>query len=122
MDNYKLLYLWDLIFIVATTSDIKLKLEVPIVSKDYCNKKLPTIGGIDSSRMCAGGEGGKDACSGDSGGPLLRSGSENLNAKPKWYQEGIVSKGTGCGIPGYPAVYTRVAHYMDWIIENLKES
>ncbi|KAF2895869.1 hypothetical protein ILUMI_10304 [Ignelater luminosus] len=106
-----------------TTSDVKLKLEVPIVSRAYCSNKLRDIGSIDSTRICAGGEAKKGICGGDSGGPLLRSSNENSNNSKlvKWFQEGIVSKGPGCGIRGYPAVYIRVAHYIDWIIENLKE-
>ncbi|KAF2895868.1 hypothetical protein ILUMI_10303 [Ignelater luminosus] len=105
-----------------TKSDVKLKLDVPVVSREQCNTKLPNIGGVDSTRLCAGGETGKDACQGDSGGPLMRSTAEDPNAKSvRWYQEGIVSKGTHCGLRGYPGVYTRVANYIDWITENLKE-
>ncbi|KAF2898376.1 hypothetical protein ILUMI_07799, partial [Ignelater luminosus] len=81
---------------------------------------LRTIGGVSSSQLCAGGELGKDSCQGDSGGPLMRSLSENLNANPKWFQEGIVSKGMGCAVRGYPGIYLRVANYMDWIIQNLR--
>ncbi|KAF2898237.1 hypothetical protein ILUMI_07939, partial [Ignelater luminosus] len=106
----------------SSYSDVKLKLKLRVVSRSYCNEKLSDIGGAGPLQMCAGGEGKKDSCQGDSGGPLMRSFSENENAKPKWYQEGVVSRGKGCGMVGFPGIYTRVASYMDWIIENLESS
>ena len=48
---------------------------------------------------------GKDSCQGDSGGPFA------CNDK----LTGIVSWGAGCADPNYAGVYTRVAHYVDWI-------
>ncbi|MEK9839270.1 MAG: serine protease, partial [Ilumatobacter sp.] len=60
--------------------------------------------------MCAGtAGGGADTCSGDSGGPLVvGEGSSAVLA-------GITSWGDGCGLAGYPGVYTRVTAYVDWV-------
>ena len=57
--------------------------------------------------LCVGaGDGrGQDSCQGDSGGPLTRRG----------VLFGLVSGGEGCGVTGRPALYTNVAHYLDWI-------
>ncbi len=78
------------------------------------------VQGIDPQRtVCAGVvdaartlPGGKDVCGGDSGGPLTRDpdtpGGERVLV-------GIVSVGHGCALPAYPAVYTRVSYYLDWI-------
>ncbi|XP_063628897.1 phenoloxidase-activating enzyme-like [Cydia splendana] len=65
-------------------------------------------------QMCAGGEPGKDACAGDSGGPLIRQNED-------WYEVvGIVSYGTKpCG--RLPGVYTNVYAYLDWIRSNMNE-
>ncbi|KAF2898239.1 hypothetical protein ILUMI_07941 [Ignelater luminosus] len=105
----------------SSSSDVKLKLKLQIASRSYCNERLNSIGGVDFTQICAGGKRGEDSCKGDSGGPLMRSStSENLNANPKWFQEGIVSRGIHCGIRGVPGIYARVAYYMHWIIDNLR--
>ncbi|RXN08433.1 complement factor I [Labeo rohita] len=60
---------------------------------------------------CAGDlEGKVDSCQGDSGGPLVCTDKSGLS-----YVWGIVSWGDKCGEPNYPGVYTKVAHYFDWI-------
>ncbi|XP_017123667.1 mite allergen Der p 3 [Drosophila elegans] len=72
---------------------------------------------ITDNMMCAGyiSVGGKDACSGDSGGPLQTTFDET----PGQYQlAGIVSWGAGCGRPQSPGVYTRVNQYLRWIGSN----
>ena len=52
--------------------------------------------------MVAAGKEGKDACYGDSGGPMF------ARQDDKRYQIGITSFGRGCGARGYPGVYTEV--------------
>ncbi|XP_012283089.1 trypsin-1 isoform X14 [Orussus abietinus] len=83
--------------------------QVPIVSKKKCSEAYSRYGGIPPGQICAAyPEGGKDACQGDSGGPLAINGR----------LAGIVSWGNGCAKPGWPGVYTEVASYRDWILEN----
>ncbi|XP_045463559.1 trypsin-7-like [Harmonia axyridis] len=68
---------------------------LPIVSHAQCASDLPQDG-INIREICAGTtEGGKDACLGDSGGPLTLNG----------VQIGIVSWGRGCAQPNKPGVY-----------------
>ncbi|XP_068631773.1 transmembrane protease serine 9-like [Battus philenor] len=66
-----------------------------------------------SSNVCTSGAGGKNPCSGDSGGPLavLRNGRRIL--------VGVISYGhtEGCAV-GYPAAYTRVSSYISWILNQ----
>ena len=50
----------------------------------------------------------------NSGGPLVNIGEPMV-------LQGIVSAGSiKCG-EGKPGIYTRVDHYVDWIIKNLKD-
>jgi Trypsin len=63
--------------------------------------------------LCAGVlEGGRDSCSGDSGGPLFFQ-----NSWGQFVQVGITSFGDGCARPNTPGVYTRVSAAMDFIKE-----
>ncbi|XP_013172611.1 PREDICTED: uncharacterized protein LOC106121472 [Papilio xuthus] len=90
------------------------EVDVPILAHGQCQQQLKQtrLGynyELNPGFICAGGEEGKDACKGDGGGPLVceRSGT--------WQLVGVVSWGIGCGQPGVPGVYVKVAHYLDWI-------
>lgn len=66
---------------------------------------------LESVMICAGWEEGrKDACKGDSGGPLLWN-----NPEGNWELHGIISFGKGCANKKYPGVYTKVVKFNDWI-------
>ena len=66
---------------------------------------------IGKGQVCAGlDDGGQDACSGDSGGPLMAYDKEG---RPR--QTGIVSWGDGCAKKDAFGVYTRVSYYAGWI-------
>ncbi len=76
---------------------------------------------LTANMLCAGlADGARDACNGDSGGPLfaIRDGEP--------VQVGIVSWGEGpmdgdaaCGHANAYGVYTRLANYGDWIAEKM---
>lgn len=68
---------------------------------------------VTDRMLCAGfPSGGRDACRGDSGGPLIIG-----DGPAKWLQVGIVSWGhQECAKPGAFGVYTRVASYVPWIL------
>ncbi|XP_049534152.1 uncharacterized protein LOC125950324 [Anopheles darlingi] len=100
----------------ASASDKKLKVELNIKSQEEC-APIFARGGIflKPSQICAGGVRGKDTCSGDSGGPLMRQVSGT------WYLLGVVSFGPQkCGTAGVPGVYTNVMEYTDWIKNNIE--
>lgn len=80
------------------------KINVPIVPRIRCQRELrrTRLGRafhLHNSFICAGGETGHDACTGDGGSPLvcLIAGSSD-----RYQQVGIVALGIGCGnsVPG----------------------
>lgn len=88
---------------------------VPIVENSDCEQKYRINSSLDSNTriikddmLCAGME-GRDSCQRDSGSPLV------CRWNCSWVQVGIVSWGTGCGLPDFPGVYTRVMNYVFWI-------
>ncbi|KAG1682700.1 Limulus clotting factor C [Nymphon striatum] len=95
--------------------------KVPVVSnsqcvEDYRSEGLPLT--VTDYMFCAGYEEGKaDACSGDSGGPIVFQD----RSTHKWIQEGIVSWGSpnGCGNKNQYGGYTRVERFLEWIQEFL---
>ncbi len=90
---------------------------VPVVSNKTCNDSYSPIGyQITDNMICAGYQaGGKDACFGDSGGPLLSFDKES----DRWYHIGVVSWGRGCALTDYYGVYTRTSKFSQWIAEQI---
>ncbi|XP_055891497.1 trypsin-like [Biomphalaria glabrata] len=74
---------------------------------------------VANDMICAanGTFGGKDSCTGDSGGPLMCS-KMTSDGSYRYFVFGIVSNGNGCAIPGEPGVYTNVARFLNWIKDN----
>ena len=88
--------------------------DMPIIDTGTCAAAYPG-GMLGAGQVCSGYEqGGADSCGGDSGGPLVVPGGPT-----GWTQIGIVSWGAGhCGRAGTYGVYTRVSHYVNWILEQ----
>ncbi|XP_077491535.1 uncharacterized protein LOC144102117 [Amblyomma americanum] len=90
------------------------KVDVPVVSHGECEQRLKRtrLGPyyqLHPGFVCAGGEPGKDACTGDGGSPLV------CEYNGLWKAVGLVSWGIGCGQPGVPGVYVSLAQYRQWI-------
>merc|ERR1711971_1253011 len=67
---------------------------------------------LSQSEICAGGQVGKDACTGDGGSPLVCQGQSG-----RWTVVGLVTWGVGCA-SDVPGVYARMSHFAQWINEN----
>ncbi|XP_075840661.1 plasma kallikrein [Microtus pennsylvanicus] len=92
------------------------KATIPLVPNEECQKKYRNYV-ITKQMICAGyKEGGTDACKGDSGGPLV------CKHNGIWQLVGITSWGEGCARRDHPGVYTKVAEYVDWILEKTQHS
>lgn len=92
------------------------QVSLPIVSNEVCNEGYNAYpyyfyhNPVTETMVCAGyAEGGKDACIGDSGGPLIVEvdGGHKL--------AGIVSWGEGCAEPGVYGVYARVPALVSFV-------
>ncbi|CAG8892404.1 unnamed protein product [Penicillium egyptiacum] len=83
-----------------------------IVDHEVCAKDYSARRNIDDSMICAGvSAGGKGACDGDTGGPLVEESSTK--------QVGIFSRSHGCGQAAYPGIYTSTAAHSAWIREAI---
>lgn len=89
------------------------KVKLTIIDNKVCQNWFRQAGRempIDERIICAGFKnGGKDACHGDSGGPLL----SRINGQ--YVVVGVVSTGIGCARPLLPGLYSRVSSYIGWI-------
>ncbi|KAK8763151.1 hypothetical protein V5799_034239 [Amblyomma americanum] len=104
----------------AYMTDVLQKVEVQLMTNGECNglytqaKKSIRVA---REQLCAGHkEGKKDACTGDSGGPLM------VLEGDTYVVIGVVSGGIGCARPLLPGLYTRITSYMPWIMSHLRSS
>jgi len=80
-----------------------------VISNTQCKGTFGSI--IQPGNICVSTPGGTSTCNGDSGGPLVLESNKML--------VGITSFGSGQGCTkGYPAAFTRVTSYLDWIKSN----
>ncbi|XP_044259181.1 phenoloxidase-activating factor 2-like [Tribolium madens] len=98
------------------TEHILKKIQLSPIPKVECQNRfrktrLKTRFHLHPSFMCAGGEEGEDACSGDGGGPLVC----RIEGEDRFQQVGIVSWGLGCATKGIPGAYADVAFLRNWI-------
>lgn len=100
-----------------TGTNILNKAAVPIINNVEClrwhfHKHIELQ--LHSEMFCAGHEIGKrDACLGDSGGPLI------VLKNDRWTLAGITSAGFGCAIDHQPGIYHKVSTSARWIRENI---
>ncbi|KAG7187937.1 hypothetical protein KM043_013899 [Ampulex compressa] len=95
------------------------EIDVPILTQTECENslrgtKLGQFFVLDkNSFLCAGGEPGKDACTGDGGSPLVCQ-----SGNGQWQIVGLVAWGIGCATSGVPGVYINVLNFLSWIDEQ----
>ena len=93
------------------------EVEVPIVDLAVANASDAYLGTLTENMLAAGlAAGGKDSCSGDSGGPLLVPSP----IAPGFMQAGIVSFGDECAVAGVYGIYTRVGNFRSFITGHLR--
>jgi hypothetical protein len=102
-------------------SEVLREVEVKYVDAETCDRAYGSQGWVDRNAMlCAEGD-NADACTGDSGGPLIK---KKIGDDDDGHTlVGLVSWGNNepCAKNGIPGVYTRVSHYYDWTVETVCE-
>ncbi|XP_071521115.1 trypsin-like [Panulirus ornatus] len=84
--------------------------DVPLLSSSTCEAAYNSI--HDPKALCAGNlQGGVGSCMGDNGGGLLCMDPERGSP----VIGGVMSWREGCAKPNMPAIYMKVADYLDWI-------
>lgn len=94
--------------------DVLQSVDVPVLHGGLCRALMEHVNqseiAIAASMLCAGTfRGGRDACGGDSGGPLTVRG---FDGRP--VLAGVVSWGEGCARPLSPGVYANVLNLRPW--------
>ncbi|XP_059201137.1 vitamin K-dependent protein C [Centropristis striata] len=83
-------------------------ISIPVVEHSICSRQMSH--NISDNVLCAGVLGqSKDACEGDSGGPMVTL------YRDTWFLIGLVSWGEGCGKEDKLGIYTKVSNYNEWI-------
>jgi secreted trypsin-like serine protease len=95
--------------------DIFQEVDLLYIDNESCDNILRSESGyrVFGDMLCAGDH-EKDACWGDSGGPLFRVGNDTSDT----LQVGVTSWGLGCG-SGIPGVYQRTSYSFPWIRKTL---
>ncbi|XP_054289839.1 CLIP domain-containing serine protease HP8-like [Macrosteles quadrilineatus] len=91
---------------------------LPVVSLDECQRVMGSQV-TASPNICAGGEGNKDSCSGDSGGPLMGRFFDVTGSAQSYYLIGVVSHGDTYCSGDMPGVYVHVPAYLEWIVNKM---
>ncbi|XP_011306722.1 venom protease-like [Fopius arisanus] len=107
---------WGSVYFRGPSASHLQQLQMPVVDTETCKTAFTRFKStvIDERVLCAGyRRGGKDACKGDSGGPLMHP------RHKVFYIIGIVSFGYRCAEPEIPGVYTRVTQFLDFIKSHL---
>lgn len=74
---------------------------------------------ISDNQICGMGATNKSStCTGDSGGPYQFV--HPINKRAKYVQHGIISFRTVYCSNDVPVVFTKIANYMNWILDNMR--
>nr|CAD7603041.1 unnamed protein product [Timema genevievae] len=100
---------WGLIYEDDVFPQILQNVQLKISSQDSCNEIYSALGAqINQTMMCAGVQDKRGICSGDAGGPLIADGVTIA----------LTSWSVNCADPKYPAVFTRISSFIDWISKH----
>ncbi|XP_054711308.1 mucin-2-like [Uloborus diversus] len=105
---------WGRLYEDGPLPDVIQEVALPVITNKVCENMYRQAGFVEDIPdifICAGyGDGGKDSCEGDSGGPMVIQEEDG-----RWVLAGVISWGIGCALPNQPGVYTRITKFAEWI-------
>ncbi|XP_029864862.1 elastase-1-like [Aquila chrysaetos chrysaetos] len=109
---------WGVVSVGGSGTDTLQEVMLPVVDHAICSQDDWWGSQVKTTMICAGGDGVKAGCSGDSGGPL------SCYKDNSWQVHGIVSFGLVpyCNTYKKPTVFTRVSAYVDWIRRTITDN
>ncbi|XP_043218909.1 proclotting enzyme-like [Amphibalanus amphitrite] len=120
---------WGLLEFNGDSPDVLQEAPLRVTDPAVCEtayRRVPQFerrfpGGFQGTKVCAESRDGepRDACRGDSGGPLMVLSAPQDEGSGTYQLVGVVSTGVGCGNPEFPGLYTKVSAYIDWIVSQL---
>jgi len=115
---------WGRLGLNDVFSNVLRDVTVKVITNAECKATSYADEKIFDSMLCAGvPNGGKDSCSGDSGGALMTSGAGNGVTPGQNYELiGVTSWGEDCAKAEYPGVYARVTKALNWIKTTISGS
>ncbi|XP_005988759.1 chymotrypsin-like elastase family member 2A [Latimeria chalumnae] len=106
---------WGLLKAFGVPSDVLQQALLPVVDYATCSQSSWWGTNAKETMICAGGDGVRSGCNGDSGGPL-----NCQTALGTWEVHGVVSFGSIlCKHKKKPTVFTRVSAYNSWLSETM---
>lgn len=114
---------WGLVGENQGQSVILQKTNLTVVTNGACSQAYGVLGAtLREDHLCAYRR-GTDACQGDSGGALfsLRPAYLRRDNLPRMEIIGITSFGERCAVTGIPGGYTRVNHYLKWVMTKMTD-
>ena len=114
------IYARDLTKILTQLSG-RMRYPAEVVMDATRSHREPYDRSMTGNMLCAGDPtGARDACNGDSGGPLFSTaGSEPVQVGIVSWGEGPFDAGAACGHANAYGIYTRLANYTGWIAEKM---
>ncbi|KAJ4919950.1 hypothetical protein JOQ06_029501 [Pogonophryne albipinna] len=98
---------------LAPPSPLLRTMNVPILPNAECSRRSGF--NFTDNMLCAGYlEGQADGCRGDDGAPLVTLYGHTH------FLSGVVEWGRGCQHPGYYGVYAKMANFVEWVEETMK--
>ncbi|KAM6314881.1 LOW QUALITY PROTEIN: elastase-1-like [Aegotheles albertisi] len=109
---------WGVVSAGGGATDSLQEVMIPVVDHEICSQDDWWGSQAKATMICAGGDGVRAGCSGDSGGPL------SCYKDNHWQVYGIVSFGLVpyCNTYKKPTVFTRVSAYVDWIYSTMENN